>query len=1203
MRTRYIILYCLLLCISLGAFAQAPTTEFIENKGQWGNWFRFKARTLAGDMFLEEDGFRYALYDDANVAKVDSFHHGQLLEKPTLKFHVYKMVIEGGKKPEIIGTKQQANYYNYFLGNDSTKWKSGIHPYLGLTYNHIYDGIDMHVSSENTALVYEFFVQPGADANNIKLRFDGVEKMYVNHKGNLVINTSVGQVTEMKPYVYQYINDEKVEVACNYHLEAHTLSFDMPDGYDHSKLLVIDPVTLWASFTGSTADNWGFTATYDDAGNFYMGGIVNCLAIAGGGAYPVSPGAYQVVWGGGVGAGAIQFASDYGIMKLSPDGVSRIYATYIGGTQNERPHSMIVDGSGNLIIAGRSLSPNFPVTAGAFQSTKNSGWDIVVTKLNNTGTALLASTFLGGSGHDGVNFDSTELVHAHLKYNYGDDARSEVQVDNAGNVYVAGNTQSFDFPVTPTAIASTMTGIQAGVVFKLNPTMTSLLWSTYLDGSGDDAGYVLAFNPAQTSLYVGGATNSTNFPVPSAGGWLTTYQGDSADGYILRFRNSAPYNIEAGTFVGTSHYDQVYGLQVDDAGNVYAMGLSLGGTFPVTPGVYTNPNSCQFVIKLNANLTTNLISTVYGSGDPTKTNISPVAFLVDTCNNVYVSGWGGNIMAGQPGVVGLTTVGNTTGMPIPTPLPGETIFQPTTDGFDFYFIVLGPNMTTLRYATFYGRNEPGFRGEHVDGGTSRFDKRGVVYQGICANCGGNPLPPAPHVEPFPTTPGVWADSSMSTNCNQAALKIAFNIGPVTCNITAGPSTSGCAPLTVNFVNTTTNGLTFLWNFGDGSPTVTTFAPTHTYTAGGTFTVTLTSTNENACFKTTDTAFLIISVDTNKLHPDFTYQITDSCGPFIAAFTNTSTTNITTGAPTYVWHFGDGATFAGDIPPPHNYADTGYYTVMLIMSHPDACKTPDTVQKKIHIFYTLVSAEAELPDTLCLGATFRPTGGMKNATSVNWTFGDGGTSTETLPSYKYMAPGTYTVTVVAANPGTCNGADTVVHIITVISGPIADFIFIPVKPEANIPTTFTNKSINATHYSWDFGDNTNSTEVNPVHQYKKTGNFKVCLTAMNESTCPAVACKTVPTEVVPLLGLPTGFSPNGDGQNDILYVRGAAIETMHLRIYNRWGQLVFESKSQDIGWDGTFGGEPQPIEAYGYVLEATFIDGTSRLLKGNITLLR
>ena len=122
-------------------------------------------------------------------------------------------------------------------------------------------------------------------------------------------------------------------------------------------------------------------------------------------------------------------------------------------------------------------------------------------------------------------------------------------------------------------------------------------------------------------------------------------------------------------------------------------------------------------------------------------------------------------------------------------------------------------------------------------------------------------------------------------------------------------------------------------------------------------------------------------------------------------------------------------------------------------------------------------------------------------------------------------------------------------------------------------------------------------------YDKTGNYKVCLNAYNTSNCPAKVCKLTPAEIQPLIGLPTAFSPNGDGENDILYVRGAAIRTLDLKIFNRWGQLVFETTSKEKGWDGTFNGQPQPIEAYAYVLNATFIDGTTKLMKGNITLLR
>lgn len=1186
MRFRYILLYSFLLLLVQSASAQ-PLVEFIENKGQWGNWFKYKAVTPGGEVYLENTGLRYLLSDAANTAKMDSFHHGLLTEKPTMKFHVYKMTFEGAnQQPILTGEKQQKNYYNYFIGNNPEKWKGGIHPYLTMNYNELYKGINMHLSSDGSSLVYEFFVQPGADAAQVKLVFDGPDKMHLNN-GNLVINTSVGQIMEMKPVAFQYINDNKTEVACSYRLKNNKVTFDFPDGYDHTKQLIIDPTVVFCSFTGSTADNWGFTATYDNAGFFYMGGMVNALAIAGGGSFPVSPGAYQSTFAGGQGNDAIQFGSDLGIIKLSPDGKSRIYATYIGGANNERPHSLIVDPAGNLVIAGRTHSTDYPVTPGCYRSTNAGGWDIIVTTLNATGTGLVGSTFIGGSGDDGLNFDSTELFYGHLKYNYGDDARSEVQIDNVGNVYVASSTMSTNFPTTAGALATTLSGMQDGVIFKMNSSLTSLLWSTYLSGIGDDAGYVLAFNTTQTSVYVAGGTNSTNFPV-TPGTWRAAYCGDSADGYILKFRNSPPYNLQKGTFVGTAKYDQVYGLQVDPADNVYAMGQSLGGTFPVTTGVYSNPNSSQFVIKLDSNLTNNLISTVYGSGDPLHTNISPVAFLVDTCENVYISGWGGNIM----GLTALSRSGTTTGMPITL----ADAHQTTTDGFDFYFIVLGPGMTSLRYATFYGRSSatPGY-GEHVDGGTSRFDKSGIIYQAICANCGG------PGSPPFPTTSGAWSTLLTSPNCNEAGLKIAFNIGPVKATVSGGPETDGCAPLTVNFVNTSSNALTFLWNFGDGSGTTTTLSPTHTFTAAGTYTVTLSAANSNACFRTDDTAYIIIRVDTNIIKPDFTYKLKDSCGPYIVSFENISIDHV--GTPTYLWYLGDGSTFSGTTPPDHNYPDTGVYKVMLVMSDPLACKSPDTIQQKITIRNFRVAGSFTSPDTLCLGELLTPSVITQNPGTILWTFGTGATSDVARPTYKYDKAGTYTIRFLIKNSGACNGLDSMSRLITVIGAPTADFKFAPAPPVANEPVSFTNKSIDAIRYLWDLGDKTTTTEVNPVHQYNKTGTYKVCLEAFNLSGCPSQICKDVPTEVIPIIGIPTAFSPNGDGENDILYVRGAAIQTLDLKIFNRWGQLIFETNSKEKGWDGTFNGQPQPIEAYAYVLNASFIDGSAKMLKGNITLLR
>jgi len=1178
--------------------AQSPV-EFIENKGQWGDWFQYRATTSGADIMLEKDGFRYILGEPSIKNKVDSFHLGQIKQPPLLKFHVYKVTFEGANThAEITGKKPQTTYNNYFLGNDSTRWKSGIHPCLAVDYTHLYDGIDMHVSSDKGYLMYEFMVQPKADAGQIKMRFDGQTNLKLKN-GKLTIHTTVGDIEELKPYVYQYVNDQRVDVPCDYQLTDNILTFNFPNDYDHSQLLVIDPTVVFCTLTGSTADNWGFTATYDAEGDFYAGGLVNTLAY--GGSFPVTTGAFQTTFGGGYtefepGTGPYTgdeivpaYAADISIIKYNPTCSGKLYATYIGGSGNDHTHSMIVDATGNLIIAGRTKSLDYPTTSTAYQTTNNGGWDIVVTKLTPDGSSLVGSTYIGGTSDDGMNGDSTEYWYGGLKYNYGDDARSEVQVDNTGSIFMAGSTRSTNFPTTPTAISTTLSGLQDGVVFKLNNDLSSLIWSTYVGGNGDDAAYVLAFDTGQAAIYVAGGTNSTDLPVTS-GSLHSTYQGDSADGFVLKFKNSSPYNVLKGTYVGTSHYDQVYGIQVSSDNSVYVMGQSVGGAFPVTSGTYANANSCQFAMKMDADLSTDLISTVFGNSDAAHTNISPVAFLVDTCNNVYISGWGGDL-----GIAEVKS-GLCTDMPLST-----DAFQSTTDGRDFYFIVLGADMSTLRYATYYGRSSPvPFLGEHVDGGTSRFDKHGIIYQAICANCGG-PSGPA-----FPTTDGAFATLDGSPNCNEAALKIAFNIGPVSASITAGPSTDGCAPLTVNFTNTSNNALSFLWNWGDGSGTDTGYAPSHTFTTPGVYTVTLSAANSNACFRTTDTAHLTITVSTDTLSPAFDVLVTDSCGPYTANFINTSVYGTEAGAAahtTFTWHFGDGTTFTGVNPPMHTYADTGIYTITLLMVDTTACNSPDSVSKKISIHGQRVTASFSITDSVCEGVPIGVINTSTNVITYIWNFGNGTTSTSSSPIITFDTVGTFTITLITVNPGACNLSDTVHATITVESGPTANFTYTPITPVPNSAVTFTNLSLNATSYSWDFGDATTSTEANPVHMYNKTGGYNVCLNAYNGSNCPARICKTVPTDIEPIIGLPSGFSPNGDGENDVLYVRGAAIKTLDLKIYNRWGELVFETTSQSIGWDGTFNGKPQPIDAYAFVLSVSFIDGSQQLKKGNVTLLR
>lgn len=1158
----------LILFLTLAGYA-APL-EFIANQGQWKGPFLFRSITSEGDIYLERDGFTYMVGAGLNHVLIEEYRHHRAKEKPLLRHHAYRMFFDGcNPNANVTGAKPQSNYYNFFLGNDPSRWKSEIHPNLAVDYANVYPGVDAHVYSQNGRMKYEFIVAPNADIDQIRLRYEGTNGLKTSG-GKLLIATSVGTVEEMQPFAYQFINGEKREVRCSYRIEKNVVSYFFPKGYDATQTLVIDPTVVFASYTGSTADNWGFTATYDSKGNFYSGGIANTVG------YPTTTGAFQTTFGGGsLLTNNEEIETDIVISKFNPAGTALVYSTYLGGSDNEQPHSLVVDSAGNLTVMGRTYSANYPTTLGAYDRTLNGGADLCITKFNATGTALIGSTYVGGTDDDGVNETAISYIYGALKHNYGDDARGEVITDRAGNVYVAASSFSTNFPVTSAAQGTAGGGGQDAVVLKLNPGLTALTFSTYLGGSEIDAANSLTLDAGEKYIYVAGGTVSTNFPSLS-GALSPFYMGGAADGFIARYANSGSYPLQKSTFIGRSNYDQIYGIQTDLSNVVYVNGQTLSGDFPVTSGVYSNPNSSQFVMALDSNLGSTVFSTVYGTGDSTATNISPVAFLVDSCRNIYISGWGGSLANFDSYIFGLPTTPNAA--------------QSTTDGADFYFIVFTPGAQALLYASYMGGTSAQ---EHVDGGTSRFDKHGVVYQAMCGGCGG--------FSDFPTTSGAWSTTNNSTNCNLIALKQAFEFSNVDAGATAIPGTKGCVPFTVNFQNTSASAVTYLWVFGDGTATTTQKSPTHTFTAGGIFSVRLVAYNPNAC-NLTDTVFLTINVNDNVVDADFSFEKLDSCSSPRVQFTNTSKYNAN-GPAQFVWDFGDGSTFNGVTPPVHNYASNGSYNVKLIITDTSACNSPDSVVKTIDIDGFQVNALFNIKDTVCgLNITLDNT--STGAQTYAWNFGDGQSSTAAAPQHVYGAAGTYVITLIAANPLSCNGADTFVRTVTFKNKPLADYSYMPNPPVPNEPIQFTNQSSGATRYQWDFGyGGQRSTAVNPSHLYPATGRYNVCLVAYNDEGCTDTICKAVDAAIDRIADVPNAFSPNGDGSNDILFVHGEAIQQFSFKLFNRWGHLVFETTTIEKGWDGIFNGQPAPTEGYAYLLDVTFTDGVTLTKKGNITLLR
>ncbi|MEO6488324.1 MAG: PKD domain-containing protein [Ferruginibacter sp.] len=1170
--------------------------EFIENKGQWHSNVNYRGDFNTGSFFIENKGFTVLMHDPKDVQALSELAHGHNSNKETsgkpLTFHsfVYKVKFLGASSKIVsVPDKPLPTYNNYYLGNDRKEWAAECKLFQAVTYKNVYPGIDVRYYSADNKLKYDFIVHPGANVAAIAMQYDGPTDLFVKDK-ELNIVTPVSVVKELFPYTYQSVKGTKKELDCKFVVRDNIVTFQLKN-YDPAETLIIDPSIIFSSFSGSTADNWGYTATPGPDGSFFAGGI------AFGAGYKVSPGAYNTVFNGG--ATEDDFPGyDIAIFKFSPNGSNRLYATYLGGSGNEQPHSMIVDGQGNLIVAGRSFSGNYPTTVPAMGP--GGGFDIVITKFNAAGSALLGSVKIGGSGDDGVNirpkYRGAQGADG-LRRNYGDDARSEVILDAANNIILASSTQASgtaNFPVTPgTPIQSTYGGgRQDGVILKFNSNLSTLIFGSYFGGAGDDACFVASINPSNGNIYIGGGTTSTDLRGDKSGVIHPSNQGGLTDGFVTIIDPNGSGIIKT-TYLGTGGTDLVYGLKFDRLGFPYVMGTTTGA-WPIQNASYSNSGGKQFISKLQPNLSGYVYSTVFGSGSAGP-NISPIAFLVDRCENVYVSGWGGGINTQQ----GYST-GNTNGLPEKNPLTGI----PAPDGADFYFFVLERNASSQLFGSHFGQF--GGVGDHVDGGTSRFDENGVIYQAMCANCGGGTA--------FPTTPGSWSPTNGSNNCNQAAVKIEMNFAGVGAGVQASINsvvndTSGCVPLTVDFRDTLQKGKKFYWSFGDGTPTVitTTFSITHTFNSVGNFLVMLIAEDSSTC-NIRDTTYKTIRVGSNKAALNFTYQKLPPCENLTMRFTNTSSANAGNFGPkTFVWDYGDGSprdTAAFAPPRVHTYASAGEYQVTLILFDTAFCNSPDLIVKTVRIS-PFVKAAFRTPTLGCSPYTAFFDNVSEGGTDFIWNFGDNTTSTDEEPTHVYANPGTYNVTLVAIDTNTCNRIDTSeITTVRVFPKPTAAFTWSPNPPTENTPVSFTNlSSPDAIRFLWNFGDGETSTERNPVHQYNETGRITAELIAYNEAECTDTFRLAVDVIIVPLLDVPNAFTPGKFGENGYISVKGFGIGKFNWRIYNRWGQLIFQTTNRKLAWDGTFKGKLQPMDVYAYTLDVEFTDGKKLRKTGDITLLR
>ena len=964
---------------------------FVPNEGQWDGEFQYKLPLKYGALFFEPGSVQIVLRDAGQIEDLRGHHmHEAGLSLPVdpLRTHAVRMSFIDAKPAESRGAHETGYYHNYFLGEDQSRWKGGVRPHDVLVYDDLYPSTTLKFYAKDSHLKYDWQLRDPEVLSQIKWTYDGATAIQLNSEGSLQIQTSVGKFMESTPVAWGWKNGERRDFGCWYTLIDQEIGFAAEDEAMDLDSLVIDPQLIFTSFSGSLTDNWGFSATYDEVGRLYGAGIAFETG------YVASTGAFQTTYNDPPGVNIGNYIPDVTITVFEPLGTTMLYATYLGGTASDHPHSMVVNGNGQLIVMGTTGSTNFPIL-NAIQSNNSGGStvningysfnksDIFITRFNTTGTSILSSTYLGGSGNDGLNVSIIE--------NYGDASRGEVVVDGADNIYVTASTNSTNFPSLNCSSCSKAGG-QDAVVFKINPFGNTLLWSNYYGSTSDDAGYSLKVYNGE--VFITGGTKGGNLP-SRAGGYKSNI-GGNIDGYIAKF-NASNGSLIQSTYIGTSSYDQSFILDVDKFGNVYVFGQS-EGTYPISTGSWGTPQyRKQFIHKLNNSLTSSLASTAFGSPTGTR-NIVPTAFNVDDCLNILLSGWGG-----------VTNNSYATTSVQQLPISADAL-QSSTNGSDFYFLVLTKNFASFKYGSFFGGSTSS---EHVDGGTSRFDDRGRIYQAVCAGCGGN--------DDLPTTPGAFSETNNSSNCNLGVIKLDFETGIEanwSTNVGYNASFNGvlpdttCETLTLQLTGASSiNANSYYWDFGQGT-TSNLKDPIATFPALGTYNVMFVAI-DTIC-DTYDTLYFDIEHDSADYPKSNWQQKYSDCDLFRSVTWDNSLND----ADYYIWNFGDGTSLTTvDSIISHNYPAFATYTAT-VTARDSFCSAE--FQQSFNITF---NDDVEIPTVRVYPDSCRYGGVDVVYTNIDstmlfyWNF-SGNLDTGMIPNFRYPESGTESIvlTIIDTN---CN----------------------------------------------------------------------------------------------------------------------------------------------------------------------------------------
>ena len=567
---------------------------FIANEGQAAKEVSYYANSFGGTVYVTQKGELVYSFPDAEQKFKSKTSESA---SKTTKGVTIKEVLVAASVTSPRGDDRSQTKVNYFIGNDKSKWRKNIATFNSVSLGEVYKGINLSLRAYGKTVEKVFTVQPGANPESIKLKMEGANSLKVNENGELELGTNLGVIRFSTPVAYQEKNGKREKVQVAYYINKDVYGF-MAGNYDKSHPLIIDPLLNYSTYLGGVGTDVSTGIAVDGSGNAYITGYTTSTDFPTQNPYQAAPnGSYDVF-----------------VAKLSLDGSSLNYSTYLGGSSTEQGTGIAVDGSGNAYVTGVTSSTDFP-TQNPYQAAINGGSDGFVAKLNATGSSLNYSTYLGG----------------------GDSDRGySIAVDGSGNAYVAGYTSSTDFPTqNPYQAAHAGGGLDAFVA-KLSAAGSSLNYSTYLGGGDQDQCYSITVN-GSGNAYVTGVTHSTDFPTQNP--YQAAYAGGSSDAFVAKL-SAAGSSLNYSTYLGGGDEDLGRGIAVDGSGNAYVTGDTSSTDFP-TQNPYQAASAGPvgvfetFVAKLSAAGSSLSYSTYLGGLGPEYSK----GIAVDGLGSAYITGY------------------------------------------------------------------------------------------------------------------------------------------------------------------------------------------------------------------------------------------------------------------------------------------------------------------------------------------------------------------------------------------------------------------------------------------------------------------------------------------------------------------------------------------------------------------------------------